>query len=45
VVTEQGAASIWPRTSKEQAANLIRVAHPDARAELQQVARDRHLLA
>lgn len=45
VVTEQGAASIWPRTSTEQAANLIRVAHPEARAELQQVARDRHLLA
>jgi acyl-CoA hydrolase len=35
VVTEQGAASIWPRTSQEQARNLIGVAHPDARAELE----------
>jgi acyl-CoA hydrolase len=38
VVTEQGAAAIWPRTSQEQARNLVAVAHPDARAEL-----ERHL--
>jgi acyl-CoA hydrolase len=35
VVTEQGAASIWPCSSQEQARNLIAVAHPDARAELE----------
>ncbi|MCW2570322.1 MAG: hypothetical protein JWO88_380 [Frankiales bacterium] len=44
VVTEQGAASIWPGTSLEQARHLIQVAHPDARAELQREARARGLL-
>jgi acyl-CoA hydrolase len=45
VVTEQGSSSCCPRTSRQQAANLIHVAHPDARAALQEVARERHLLA
>jgi acyl-CoA hydrolase len=45
VVTEQGAASIWPATSRDQARNLIQVAHPDARAELQREATSRGLLA
>jgi acyl-CoA hydrolase len=40
VVTEQGAASVWPGTSKEQAAHLISVAHPDARADLERAARE-----
>lgn len=44
VVTEQGAASIWPATSREQAANLIHVAHPDARAQLRTAATERGLL-
>ena len=44
VVTEQGAASIWPATSREQAAHLIGVAHPDARADLERAAADRGLL-
>jgi len=43
VVTEQGAASIWPRTSQEQSHNLIRVAHPDARVTLEQAAHERLL--
>lgn len=43
VVTEQGAASIWPATSREQASHLIAVAHPDARAALAEAARDRGL--
>lgn len=34
VVTEQGAAQIWPRSAAEQARNLINVAHPDARSGL-----------
>jgi acyl-CoA hydrolase len=45
VVTEQGAASIWPATSHEQARNLIQVAHPDARADLERVAAERGLLS
>jgi acyl-CoA hydrolase len=40
VVTEQGAASIWPGTSQEQAHHLVQVAHPDARASLERSARD-----
>jgi acyl-CoA hydrolase len=44
VVTEQGAASIWPGSSQDQARHLIQVAHPDARAELQREARARGLL-
>ena len=43
VVTEQGAAAIWPGTARAQAANLIRVAHPDARSELEQEAKNRGL--
>jgi acyl-CoA hydrolase len=38
VVTEQGAASIWPATSRDQARNLIHVAHPNARDGLQRSA-------
>lgn len=34
VVTEQGAAAIWPSSAEEQAHNLIAVAHPRARAAL-----------
>jgi acyl-CoA hydrolase len=45
VVTEQGAAAIWPATSRDQARNLIQVAHPDARAELQRAAAPRWLLS
>ena len=41
VVTEQGTAAIWPRTAAEQTANLIRIAHPSARAELDDIARTR----
>jgi acyl-CoA hydrolase len=44
VVTEQGAASIWPATSREQARHLIQVAHPDARADLERTATERGLL-
>jgi acyl-CoA hydrolase len=35
VVTEQGAAAIWPGTSADQARHLIAVAHPDARPGLE----------
>jgi acyl-CoA hydrolase len=45
VVTEQGAASIWPATSRDQARHLIQVAHPDARAELKDTAVARGLLS
>jgi acyl-CoA hydrolase len=38
VVTEQGAASIWPGSSREQALHLIEVAHPDARPALRAAA-------
>ena len=34
VVTEQGAASIWPRPFRQQVTNLIDGAHPKARPEL-----------
>jgi acyl-CoA hydrolase len=44
VVTEQGAARIWPAPAQEQAAHVIGVAHPDARAGLEQAARDRGLV-
>lgn len=43
VVTEQGAASIWPATSRDQASNLIAVAHPDARPALREAAAARGL--
>jgi acyl-CoA hydrolase len=43
VVTEQGAAAIWPASSRDQAENLIRVAHPDARQDLRREARIRGL--
>jgi acyl-CoA hydrolase len=44
VVTEQGAAPIWPGTSGDQARNLIGVAHPDARPTLRREAAARGLL-
>ena len=43
VVTEQGAASIWPATSRDQARNLIAVAHPEARPALKDAALARGL--
>ncbi|MCU1590152.1 MAG: acetyl-CoA hydrolase-like protein [Frankiales bacterium] len=45
VVTEQGAAAIWPASSRDQARNLIQVAHPDARQALQREATARGLLS
>lgn len=44
VVTEQGAAAIWPGTSRDQARHLVQVAHPDARAGLEREAEARGLL-
>jgi acyl-CoA hydrolase len=44
VVTEQGTASVWPGTSREQARHLIDVAHPDARPALECAATQRGLL-
>jgi acyl-CoA hydrolase len=44
VVTEQGTASVWPGTSRDQTRHLIDVAHPDARAALQCAASQRGLL-
>jgi acyl-CoA hydrolase len=43
VVTEQGAASIWTATSREQARHLIAVAHTDARPALEEAATGRAL--
>jgi acyl-CoA hydrolase len=43
VVTEQGTATVWPGTSRDQARHLIAVAHPDARAALECAARERGL--
>jgi acyl-CoA hydrolase len=45
VVTEQGAASIWPGSSRDQALHLIQVAHPDARAALKHEACARGLVS
>jgi acyl-CoA hydrolase len=44
VVTEQGTASVWPGTSREQARHLVDVAHPDARPALECAATERGLL-
>lgn len=44
VVTEFGVASLFGKSLKERAAELIRVAHPDFRDELRSAARRRHLL-
>lgn len=41
VVTEYGAAAIWPKTSTQQASNLIAVAHPRAREALMREAQRR----
>lgn len=43
VVTEQGVAAVWPGTSRDQARNLIAVAHPDARPGLERIAVQREL--
>ena len=43
VVTEQGAASIWPGTSSDQARHLIAVSHPEAREGLMVAAHQRGL--
>jgi acyl-CoA hydrolase len=43
VVTDQGSASIWPGTSRDQARHLISVAHPSARDYLERAATERGL--
>ena len=43
IVTEQGSAQVWPGTSRDQTRNLISIAHPDARRELERFAEDREL--
>jgi acyl-CoA hydrolase len=44
VVTEQGAASVWPGSSRDQAQHLIDIAHPDAQVALKCEAAERGLL-
>ncbi|MCA9711046.1 MAG: 4-hydroxybutyrate coenzyme A transferase, partial [Myxococcales bacterium] len=44
VVTEHGAVNLRGRTLRERAELLIRVAHPDFRAELRAAAAQRHLV-
>ncbi|MDQ1336392.1 MAG: hypothetical protein QG552_3342 [Thermodesulfobacteriota bacterium] len=44
VVTEYGVASMKGRTTRERALALIDIAHPDDRAELVRLAKERHLL-
>ncbi len=44
VVTEYGVASMTGRTTRERALALIDIAHPDDRAELVRVAKEKHLL-
>jgi acyl-CoA hydrolase len=44
VVTEQGSARVWPGTSRDQTRQLISVAHPSARAELERAATQGGLL-
>ena len=44
VVTEHGAVNLRGRTLRERANLLIRVAHPDFRAELRAAAAQRHLV-
>lgn len=38
VVTEYGVAELWGRSLRERACSLIRIAHPDFRAELEEAA-------
>ncbi|MCW2544586.1 MAG: acetyl-CoA hydrolase-like protein [Frankiales bacterium] len=44
VVTEQGSAAVWPGTTREQARQLIGVAHPQAQDSLREEAGIRGLL-
>lgn len=44
VVTEYGIADLYGRSEPERAAELIKVAHPKFREELEKNARERHLL-
>ncbi|MCD4751364.1 MAG: hypothetical protein K8R59_18490 [Thermoanaerobaculales bacterium] len=44
VVTEYGVASLWGRCLRERARQLIDIAHPDFREELERAAKDRKIL-
>ncbi|MCJ7683705.1 MAG: GNAT family N-acetyltransferase [Desulfobacteraceae bacterium] len=44
VVTEYGVASMTGRTTRERALALIDIAHPDDRADLVSIAKEKHLL-
>lgn len=44
IVTEYGVADLYGRSEPERVAELIKVAHPKFREELEKSARDRHLL-
>jgi acetyl-CoA hydrolase len=44
VVTEYGIANLWGRSLRDRARNLIDIAHPDFREELERAARERNLI-
>ncbi len=44
VVTEFGIADLWGRSLRDRARQLINIAHPDFREELERAARERNLL-
>ena len=44
IVTEYGVADLYGRSEPERAAELIKIAHPKFREELEKSARERHLL-
>jgi acyl-CoA hydrolase len=44
VVTEYGAASLFGKCLRERARELIAIAHPDFRRDLEAAARRRHIL-
>lgn len=44
VVTEYGIADLWGRSLRERAQQLIAIAHPDFREDLERAARERNLL-
>jgi 4-hydroxybutyrate CoA-transferase len=44
IVTEYGVADLYGRSEPERAAELIKIAHPKFREELEKTARERHLL-
>ncbi len=44
VVTEYGVADLWGRSLRDRARQLIAIAHPDFREDLERAARERHLL-